>query len=164
MNFKLWNFSSSISMAFAVAGIQFNLIFLLIFAGEILDASRRWAAARCETEENQFSSFADGIWTDTVWDFNGRHQIEVSWIGRRGREVAQYSQLFSFHSQEVQSTKSDGERWYSAEGEERRARCHSWVYQIASATSKSESNLFLSQPQKVFALVLKCFRGFRVIY
>lgn len=60
--------------------IWFDFCFVwCFFAGEILDASRRWAAARCETEENQLSSHANRVRADAVRDFNGRHQIKVSW-------------------------------------------------------------------------------------
>lgn len=49
----------------------------LRFTGSILDASRRWAAAWRETEEDQLPSFTDRVWADAVRDSNGGHQIEV---------------------------------------------------------------------------------------
>ena len=53
------------------------MVFFLIFIGEILDASRRRTETWCETEENQFSSYANGICADTVRDIDGRYPIEV---------------------------------------------------------------------------------------
>lgn len=61
--------------------INYNFVLLhSLFSnsGPLLDASRRWASARCETEENQFyASHANRVWDDAVWDFNGWHQIKV---------------------------------------------------------------------------------------
>lgn len=54
-----------------------NLVKMIFFTGKVLDASCRWTSARCETEENQFSSYTYRICIDTVWDIDGRHQIEV---------------------------------------------------------------------------------------
>lgn len=107
------------------------------FAGEVLDASRRWAAARRETEENQLPPSAERVRADAVRDSDGGHQVEVR-IGRNKLESLTQSLR---RPQEVQSTEGDGERRHSAQGEERRARCHTRVYQIATAAPQSKSNL-----------------------
>lgn len=93
------------------------------------------------------------------WRTSGRGE---NWAEELNR-IASLMTQFLRQPQEVQSTEGDGERRHSAEGEARRARRHSRVYQIATAAPQSKSNLsslITEQSGLVFVFTKKPFSCF----